>query len=164
MTAWLVKDNMKTFKNFLCEESDIVKSFIKDKTSHGAKTGVKNYGKRDNCGPACHDLMHHAIEKHNVKLHLVKGYFHADHAVHEKADFTKDMKNEFKKTGKDFNNKEHRKEFIENHPVYSKENKKIPHYWTKDDAGNIHDPSGHAQFVKKGLSKDLDKSRYHEED
>lgn len=153
---------IKPFKFFMIEESDIVKSFSKDKTAHGAVTGVKNYGKRDNCGPACYDLMHHAKEKHGVKLRFVTGHFHADHPVHEKGDFTKDMKNEFKKTGKDFNNKDHRKEFIENHPVHSKENKKIPHHWTEDNEGNIHDPSGHAQFVKKRLSKDLDKSRYQE--
>lgn len=153
---------MKTFKGFLLEESSLVTNFLTDKSSHGAVTGVKNYGKRDNCGPACYDLIHHAEKKHNTKLNLVKGHFHADHAVHEKGDFTKHMKDEFKKTGKDFNNKEHRKDFIENHPKHSIENKKIPHYWTKDEKGNIHDPSGHAQFVKKGLSKDLDKSRYHE--
>lgn len=153
---------MKSFQSFLLEQSDLVRDFIKDKSAHGAVTGVKNYGKRDNCGPACYDLIHHAKQK-NTKLHLVKGTFHTDNAVHEKGDFTKEMKADFKKTGRDFDNKEHRKQFIENHPVYSKENKKIPHYWTKDDKGNIHDPSGHSQFVKKGLSKDLHISRYHED-
>lgn len=157
---------MQTFKEFLLEEStddssDLVKSFHKDKTSHGAVTDIKNYSKRDNCGPACLDLMHHAKNK-DVKLTRVRGYFHTDHAVHEKGDFTKEAKKEFKETGSDFNNKEHRKHFIENHPIHSKENKKIPHYWTKDVHGNIHDPSGHSQFVKTKLSSDLNKNRYEE--
>lgn len=153
---------MKKFKTFISEQRDLVKSFLADKSAHGAVTGVKSYGKRDNCGPACYDLIHHAKKKSNTELQIVKGHFEADHPVHEKADFTKEMRAEFKKTGKDFSNKQHRKEFIENHPTYSKENKMIPHYWTKDQQGNIHDPSGHNQFVKKGLSKDLDASRYHE--
>lgn len=88
------------------------------------------------------------------------GFFVADHVVYDKADFTKEMKIEFKHSGLDFNNPDDRKQFIETNPKYSEEWKKIPHFWLQDAQGNIYDPSGYIQFVKTGLSSDLDKSRY----
>ena len=151
---------MITFKEFRLLhllESNLIDDFHKSCSSEQ----LRSYSKRDNCGPAALDFIdHHA--KNGVKLTRVRGNFVADHAVHDKNDFTPDMKKEFYTTNKDFNNKDHRKEFIENHPKYKEEWKKIPHYWTKDEQGNIHDPSGHSQFIKSGLSKDLDKSRYEE--
>ena len=70
------------------------------------------------------------------------------------------MKREFAKQGLDFNDPTARKQFIESNPKYSEEWKKIPHYWLQDKQGNTYDPTGHIQFVKTGLSTDLDKDRY----
>lgn len=114
------------------------------------------YAIRDNCGPAAISLIMFA-KKHGIELKRVGGYFKADQVVYDKADFTREMKKEF--TG-NFNSAKERKEWIENNPKYSEEWKLIPHYWCEDAVGKIYDPTGKAQFIKKGLSKDLDKSRY----
>ena len=41
--------------------------------------------------------------------------------------------------------------------------KKIPHYWNEDIDGLIIDLSGYSQFVKSGLAKDLNITRYEKE-
>jgi hypothetical protein len=38
--------------------------------------------------------------------------------------------------------------------------KRIPHFWNVDESGLIIDLSGYSQFVKSGLSTDLNNSRY----
>jgi hypothetical protein len=73
------------------------------------------------------------------------------------------MKKEFSNSGLNFNNKEHRRQWIESNPKYSEEWKKIPHYWTIDEKGKIHDPSGHLQIIKQKFSSDLHPSRYEPE-
>lgn len=155
---------MKTFKEFISEEmssthTDLIKDFLDSATP---KEKI-NYTKRDNCGPACLDLISHAKKK-NINLTRVRGYFKGDNVLHSKQDFTKEMKNEFSSSGLDFNNREHRKQWIDDNPKYSEEWKKIPHYWTKDDQGNIHDPTGHSQIISKSYSKDLHPSRYHQDE
>jgi hypothetical protein len=120
-------------------------------------TGGK-YGKRDQCGPACLDFIDWAKQQ-GIELKRVRGEFVADEVVHAKADFTPEMKKEFMQSGLDWNSAADRKAWIEQ-SKYAEEWKRVPHYWTVDKDGNIHDPSGYQQLVKTGLAKDLDPSRY----
>jgi GNAT superfamily N-acetyltransferase/predicted GNAT family acetyltransferase len=120
---------------------------------------LRYYTIRDNCGPAALHMKDWAEGK-GIDLTRHEGYFVADTVVYDKADFTKEMKREFIEQGLDFNDPTARKQFIESNPKYSEEWKKIPHYWLQDKQGNIYDPTGYIQFVKTGLSSDLDKSRY----
>jgi len=120
-------------------------------------TGGK-YGKRDMCGPACLDFIDWAKQQ-GIELKRVRGEFVADEVVSAKADFTPEMKKEFAQSGLDWNSAADRKAWIEQ-SKYAEEWKRVPHYWTVDKDGNIHDPSGYQQLVKTGLAKDLDPSRY----
>lgn len=116
------------------------------------------YAKRDNCGPAVLDFLDHAK---NPELKRVRGYFKADKVVSEKNDFTTGMKKEFNDSGLNFDNPKHREDWI-NKSKYAEDWKSIPHYWAKHSNGDIHDPSGHAQFVKSGYAADLNPERYTE--
>lgn len=118
-----------------------------------------NYNKRDNCGPSALDFLDWADSKGIKGLKRMKGYFKADSVVHDKADFTKEMKKEFLASGMDFNSASARKKWLED-SKYADEWKRIPHYWVEDGKGNIYDPSGQGQIIKTGLAKDLSKSRY----
>ena len=120
-------------------------------------TGGK-YGKRDMCGPACLDFIDWAKQQ-GIELKRVRGEFVADEVVSAKADFTPEMKKEFAQSGLDWNSAADRKAWIEQ-SEYAEEWKRVPHYWTVDKDGNIHDPSGYQQLVKTGLASDLDPSRY----
>ena len=120
-------------------------------------TGGK-YGKRDMCGPACLDFIDWAKQQ-GIELKRVRGEFVADEVVSAKADFTPEMKKEFAQSGLDWNSAADRKAWIEQ-SKYAEEWKRVPHYWTVDKDGNIHDPSGYQQLVKTGLASDLDPSRY----
>jgi hypothetical protein len=155
---------MKTFKDFVLEtedsaHTDLVKDFM---NSDNYKRYSCDYSKRDNCGVAAADLMIHA-EKKGIRLRKAIGYFKGDETLHSKKDFTSKMKQEFSTSGLDFNNTNHRKQWIENNPKYASAWKEIPHSWTVDEHGKIHDPSGHLQILKSGLAKDLHPSRYIEE-
>ena len=120
-------------------------------------TGGK-YGKRDMCGPACLDFIDWAKQQ-GIELKRVRGEFVADEVVSAKADFTPEMKKEFAQSGLDWNSAADRKAWIEQ-SEYAEEWRRVPHYWTVDKDGNIHDPSGYQQLVKTGLASDLDPSRY----
>ena len=137
------------------EHEGLVLQFLKSITPKE----LRYYSIRDNCGPAALHMMDWAKEK-GIELHRVNGYFVADNVVYDKADFTKEMKHEFLQQGLDFNDPKSRQEFIASNPKYSKEWKKVPHYWLQDDRGTVYDPTGYIQFIKTGLAKDLDKSRY----
>jgi hypothetical protein len=137
------------------EHEGLVLQFLKSITPKE----LRYYSIRDNCGPAALHMMDWAKGK-GIKLNRVNGYFVADNVVYDKADFTKEMKHEFLQQGLDFNDPKSRQEFIASNPKYSKEWKKVPHYWLQDDQGTVYDPTGYIQFIKTGLAKDLDKSRY----
>ena len=137
------------------EQEELVSQFLKSITPKE----LRYYSIRDNCGPAALHMMDWAKEK-GIKLNRVHGYFVADNVLYDKADFTKEMKHEFLQQGLDFNNPKSRREFIASNPKYSKEWKRVPHYWLQDDRGTVYDPTGYTQFIKTGLAKDLDKSRY----
>lgn len=122
------------------------------------KTHYKSsYGIRDNCGIAASDLVLF-FEKHNVFSERVFGYFNCDIPVHDKLDFTSQMKIDFLKQGLNFSSKEARLNWIMASSYYS-EWLKCPHYWV-EVSGQIFDPSGVAQFVDSGLSKDVEAWRY----
>lgn len=125
-----------------------------------SRKDIDFYSKRDSCGIACLDMKAWAMENHGVELVRVRGEFLADTVVSEKADFTKKMKAEFMATGGDFSSPSERKAFIESHPDYKDEWKKIPHYWLVDEDGNIHDPSGPYQIIREEFAENLDASRY----
>jgi hypothetical protein len=133
------------------KESNLVDEFLKSTT--------QKYNKRDMCGPACLDFIDWARREKGIDLKRVRGEFIADEVVSAKADFTPEMKKEFFRSGLDWNSAEDRKAWIEQ-SKYAEEWKGVPHYWTVDDKGNIHDPSGYQQLIKTGLAKDLDPSRY----
>ena len=136
----------------LFENLDLISQF-KQSLSISEK---RFFAKRDNCGPAAIDFIAFA-KKHNVTLYRVGGYFRADTVVYDKADFTKEMKQEF---NGNFNNAKERKEWLESNPKYTEEWKLIPHYWCEDTKGKIYDPFGEEQFIKTGLAKDLNEKRY----
>jgi hypothetical protein len=137
------------------EQEELVSQFLK---SISPKE-LRYYSIRDNCGPAALHMRNWA-EKQGIDLKRHGGYFVADNVVYDKLDFTKEMKQDFLKQGLDFNDPTARKEFIESNPEYSEEWKKVPHYWLQDNQGNIYDPTGYIQFIKTGLSSDLDSRRY----
>ena len=148
----------EAYVSMLQENSNSNENLTKQFLDKVSPNMMKFYSKRDNCGPACLDMM--SMFPH---LKRIRGYFRADSVVHDKNDFTPEMKKEFHKTGMDFNNPLHRKQFIETSPKYAEEWKKIPHFWLKDADGNIHDPVGDLQFIKTGFSTDLNKNRYIED-
>ena len=124
-----------------------------------SKREISLYSIRDNCGPAAIDFISWLKTK-GINAHRVQGYFKADSVVFDKADFTKEMKAEFIKDGGNFNSSKDRKEWIDN-SKYSEEWKEIPHYWVKiEGSSKIFDPSGELQFIKSGLAKDLNPTRY----
>jgi len=153
---------MLSFKQFMTEKTEesghteLVQKFL---NHAGPEYNTHVYGKRDNCGFACWEMAHWA-EKRGIKLNRVQGEFKADRVVDDKQDFSPDMKREFRQSGLDFNKREHRKQWLDNHPRYKDEWKNIPHYWLEDEHGTIHDPSGHAQIIKGKFAKDLHPSRY----
>ena len=147
VTDWYDSDNLNEAYEI---NGSLVDKFLKS-------TGGK-YGKRDQCGPACLDFIDWA-KKQGIELKRVRGEFVADQVVSAKADFTPEMKKEFAQSGLDWNSAADRKAWIEQ-SKYAEEWKRVPHYWTVDKDGNIHDPSGYQQLVKTGLAKDLDPSRY----
>ena len=153
-TVMRKKDFRTTNKEFpvesITESSDLVDEFLKS-------TGQK-FSKRDTCGPACIDFISWARQK-GIELKRVRGEFVADQVVHAKADFTPEMKQEFMQSGLNWNSAKDRKAWIEQ-SEYAEEWQRVPHYWTVDKDGNIHDPSGYQQLVKTGLASDLDPSRY----
>jgi hypothetical protein len=116
-----------------------------------------SYGTRDNCGIAAIDLMLF-LQDMGFKAERIQGYFLCDIPVHNKRDFTKEMKNEFMMSGLDFNSKEDRLNWIKA-SKYFEEWLKCPHYWVVVE-GEILDPSGVAQFIDLGLAKDLNTHRY----
>jgi len=120
---------------------------------------LKYFCKRDNCGPAAISFMNFLKQQGIEGLKRVEGYFKADSVVYDKADFTKEMKQEFLASGGDWNNPKERKEWIEN-SKYASQWVYVPHYWVEDDKGNIYDAVGEEQFIKTKLAKDLNKNRY----
>ena len=126
------------------------------------------YCRRDGCGPAALDITYFAKNKYGIELkspfpNKTQGYFRADKVASNKKDFTPEMKIEFFEDGGNWDNAKERRVWIEN-SKYSEAWKYIPHYWLVDKKGNIYDPVGQEQFVDKKLAKDLDKSRYVEDE
>ena len=120
-----------------------------------------SYGVRDNCGPAALDLMDF-FKENGINSKRVRGEFLCDIPIHAKKDFSKEMIDEFNKSGLDFNNKIDRLNWI-TESTYYEEWKKCPHYWVVVES-LIFDPSGDAQFVSSGLSSDTNLDRYIELD
>ena len=144
---------MKSFLSFVdyLIESNLVDEFL--------NSTKEKFSKRDTCGPACIDFISWAKREKGIDLTRVRGEFVADEVVSAKADFTPEMKKEFAQSGLDWNSAKDRKAWIEQ-SKYAEEWRRVPHYWTVDKDGNIHDPSGYQQIVKTGLASDLDPSRY----
>jgi hypothetical protein len=116
-----------------------------------------SYSIRDNCGFAATELVELFLF-HNIQAVRIRGYFKCDIPVHNKKDFTPEMKKEFLQSGKDFNSRTDRLELIKN-SSYHEEWLKCPHYWVEAD-NQVFDPSGNGQFIESGLSSDLHISRY----
>lgn len=146
-----------TFKIFLESQNNLIDEFLDEN-----KRQISFYKIRDNCGPAALDFISFCKKK-GMKMKKISGFFKADHVVYEKNDFTKEMINELKADGYDFNKSTDRKKFLESNPKYREEWKLIPHFWAEDSEGNLYDPSGKLQFIDTKLSSDLNKSRYKKE-
>lgn len=152
---------MKTLRQFLIEEKLYGHSSLVDEWHKTLSSKEhEKYAKRGNCGWASYTFKKWAKEKKGVELNYVRGHFATDKIVSERKDLSKDMKKELRNNGKDINNSEHRHNYIKNHPIAQKHYHMIPHEWTTDQHGTIHDPSGHGQFVKAGLASDLNPKRY----
>ncbi len=119
-----------------------------------------SYSQRDNCGIAAIDLIEF-LRENKIKATRIKGTFLCDIPVHNKKDFTMEMKKEFFKSELDFNQAEDRLKWLLNSP-YSQEWCHCPHYWVEVQ-GIILDPSGEGQFLETGLAKDLSEKRYKKE-
>lgn len=120
----------------------------------------KYYAIRDNCGPCALDFIDYMKNTYNIILKRVQGEFYADIPVHTKYDFYKDELIAMKKANLNPNSDTDRIRFMQDNDL-TERNKYIPHYWLIDNNNKIVDPSGYLQFVKSGLSKDLNSNRYH---
>lgn len=117
------------------------------------------YGqKRDNCGVIAASFLLFMQGK-NIKLERIRGEFVTDKGVFTKLDFYKEDLVKMKDSGLNPNEINDRMKFVEMNNLYERQ-KRIPHYWNKDKDGLIIDLSGYSQFVKTGLAKDLNNSRY----
>lgn len=117
------------------------------------------YGqKRDNCGVIAASFLLFMQEK-NIKLERIRGEFVTDKGVFTKLDFYKEELIKMKDSGLNPNDINDRMKFVEMNNLYERQ-KRIPHYWNVDKNGLIIDLSGYSQFVKTGLSDNLNNSRY----
>lgn len=114
--------------------------------------------KRDNCGIAAVGFYFFMKNK-NIDFTRVRGDFVTDLGVYTKLDFYKTDLQEMKKIGLNVNSLEDRMKYVEEFNLHDRQ-KRIPHYWNVDSNGLIVDLSGYSQFVKTGLAKDLNPSRY----
>ena len=130
-----------------------IKEFL---TSSGKR---RYYSIRDNCGPCALDFIDFMKNKYNIILTRVQGEFYTDVPVHTKYDFYKDELDAMKKANLNPNNDDDRIKFMHDNDLIERQ-KYIPHYWVVDNKKTIIDPSGYLQFVKSGMSKDLNNSRY----
>ncbi len=108
------------------------------------------YSKRDNCGPAVLDFIDWAKENKNLDLERIKGEVKLKDVVYDKADFTKEMRDELVRAGYKFNFPDDRKEFILK-SKYKDLYYYSPHYWAFGN-NTIYDPAGLLQFGKLPLS------------
>lgn len=129
---------------------DVFKIFMENHWS-------SEYCIRGNCGPAAIYLVDF-FKIHKIEAERIKGHFKCDIPVHDKEDFTSEMKLEFRKSGLDFNSSEDRLNWIKESSYYQ-EWLLCPHYWVEVD-GEIFDPSGKAQFIDTGLALNLETYRY----
>ena len=113
--------------------------------------------KRNNCGPVANDLVTF-LSKKGIKAKRVSGDFVVDVPDIGKLSFTKDEKNEIIAKGYDFESDADRKKYAEEKNLID-ELKKIPHYWTVTETGDIIDPT--TRQFKKFLTKPISKSNYH---
>ena len=136
------------------------KFVIEDYLSVLKPRDISYFSRRENISFGIHDFILWALKNHGLSLVRIEGYFIADEVSYDKIDFTKEMLEEFMSTGKNFNSKKERKQWIENDYLYSTELKKIHHMWCIDIKDNIYDPFGYLQFLKKNKIKDLTSSHY----
>lgn len=117
------------------------------------------YGqKRDNCGVVAGAFCIFMQTK-NINIIRVQGDFLTDNGSYKKLDFYKEELIEMRSLNLDPDDLNDRMRFSEIKSLTERQ-KKIPHYWNQDDNGLIIDLSGFSQFIKTGLVKDLDSSRY----
>lgn len=114
---------------------------------------------RDNCGYAALLFIDFVKETTGQEFMRIRGEFIVDVVLHDKDDFTKEMKNQLKKDGFNFHNTNDRKQWIEN-SEHKDEWQKCPHYWVVDEKGNIFDPIAKSMFVTTGLAVNVNKERY----
>ena len=137
---------------------DITNEFLNSISS----TEKTYYKKRDNCGPAALHMQQWLLDNKKISTKRVRGNFIADDIVYDKDDFTLEMRKELQAAGLNWNSAKDRYDFIKNNKKYSEWNE-VPHYWLEDSKGIIYDPTGYIQFIKTGLAKDLNPSRYKKE-
>ncbi len=117
------------------------------------------YAIRDNCGPCAYDFVLYMETKHNILLRRIRGEFRCDKPVHTKKDFYPEEIEDMKHKNLNPNNDSDRIKYMNDNNLVERQ-KLIPHYWTVMEDNTIIDPSGFLQFVKTGLAKDLNDSRY----
>lgn len=136
------------------------------------KEDIKNYielnsyefllgQKRDNCGIVAADFSLF-MEKRGIDFQRVRGDFVTDIGVYTKLDFYKEDLEVMKSMGLNPKLLDDRMKFVEEFNLYERQ-KRIPHYWNINQDGLIVDLSAYSQFVKTGLAKNVDFSRYEPE-
>jgi hypothetical protein len=129
-------------------DTDLTSKFLSDSSDRD-----KAFWKiRDNCGLCTLDMISWA-KKQGITLTRVKGHLKIDEVVHDKADFTHEMRDEFLKSGLSWNSATDRKQWIER-SKYNEDWHLVPHFWAEDSKGNIYDPAGKLQNPKLTLSTD----------
>ena len=102
------------------------------------------------------------MKKEGISFERIRGDFVIDEGVFTKLDFYKEELKLMKKMNLDPNKLEDRMIFVKEFNLFERQ-KRIPHYWNEDVDGLIVDLSGYSQFVKSGLAKALNITRYEKE-
>lgn len=113
--------------------------------------------RRDNCGETACKLMWF-LQSRGIDAERVQGEFLTDYPVYEFWDFTDQQRMEMRDHGLNPRRADDRYAYMTKMSLNS-EHCRIPHYWLLVE-GEIVDPSGNAQFLRTGLSSDLNPSRY----
>ena len=141
--------------NFLKYKNEIIEYYNENKQDF-------LYGqKRDNCGVIASDFSLFMMKK-GLYISRIKGEFKNDIGVYSKLDFYADELTKMKTLGLNPNKLDDRLNFCDTFQLHERQ-KLIPHYWCQDPDGVIIDLSAYSQFIKKGLSKDINNSRYYVE-
>ncbi len=141
---------------FITEDINTLINKFKDDHADSIVYGCK----RNNCGVPAADLVSYG-KKHGYDITRVYGAFIVDNPEFHFDDFTPQERTSMLWANLNPKSKADRIKFAEKNNLVD-ELKRVPHYWNEHN-GQIIDLTGHAQFVKTGLARDLNPDRYSHE-